>query len=164
MKPVARNFVMINELKIPIGECIDGNVRVIPDIKEREEYCKCFIDKITSDLRLKKKYQNHLINNKVTYVFKEVQSSQEFLDLGIKDCIFVVEMKWTDILVKSMKRNWKKELEGTELELTNNIDVYCDCLLDEFQKYPLEEIKQEGYLESEKAINIFEKCRSKSLK
>jgi len=142
-KVVPSNFVEINGLKIPLGKCIDGNRRIIPDEKEREEYCRCFIEKITNEPELKSKYQKKLEDDKVNDVFKEIQSSSKFLELGIEDCMSSVKMKWTDNIANSMKRNWEKELIGTEFESTNDIEKYCDCLVDEYRKFPLDKIMED---------------------
>ena len=163
-KVVPSNFVEINGLRIPLGKCIEGNRRIIPDAKEREEYCKCFIEKITNEPELKSKYQEKLENDKVNDVFKEIQTSPRFLELGIEDCMTSIKMKWTDYLANSMKRNWKKELVETEFEETNDIDKYCDCLLDEYRQYPLDKIIEDGFTESKEALEIDEKCTKQSKK
>ncbi len=163
-KVVPSNFVEINGLKIPLGKCIDGNRRIIPNEKEREEYCKCFIEKITNEPELKSKYQKKLENDKVNDVFKEIQSSPKFLELGIEDCMSSIKMKWTDNIANSMKRNWKKELVGTEFETTNDIEKYCDCLVDEYRKFPLDKIMEDGFAESKEAVEIDDKCTKQSKK
>jgi hypothetical protein len=163
-KVVPSNFVKINGLKIPIGQCIDGNRRIIPDEKEREEYCKCFIEKITNEPELKSKYQKKLEDGKINDVFKEVQSSPKFLELGIEDCISSINMKWTDNIANSMKSNLEKELIGTEFEATINIENYCDCLVDEYRNFPLDKIMEDGFSESQEAIEIQEKCVKQSEK
>ncbi|SMC87880.1 hypothetical protein [Cellulophaga tyrosinoxydans] len=163
-KIIPSNFVVINGIKVPLGKCIDGNRRIIPDEKEREEYCKCFIEKITNQPELKSKYQKKLEDDKVNDVFKEIQSSPKFLELDIEDCMSSIKMKWTDNIANSMKRNWKKELIGTEFESTNDIEKYCDCLVDEYRKFPLEKIMEDGFAESKEAVEIDEKCTKQSEK
>jgi len=158
------HILEINGLKVPLGKCIEGNRRIIPDEKEREEYCKCFIEKITNDTQLKSKYQEQLETNKVNEVFEEIQESPKFQDLGIEDCMTSVQMKWSDNLANSMKQNWKMELSGTEFENTNDIDKYCDCLIEEYRQFPLDEIMEDDFAESQKASEIDEKCRKQSEK
>ncbi|TVZ51674.1 hypothetical protein [Dokdonia sp. Hel_I_53] len=161
---VPKNFVTINGLKIPLGKCIDGNVRVIPNEEERKEYCECYVEKITNDPELKAKYQLKLEGDKANDVFKEIQSSPKFLELGIDECLNSVSMKWTDNVAKSMKENWIKELTGTEFETTNNINEYCDCLIDAYREYPMNKIMTDKFLESQEAIGIDEKCTELSRK
>ena len=163
-KVVPSNFVEINGIKIPLGKCIDGNRRIIPDEKEREKYCKCFIEKITNEPELKSKYQKKLEDDKVNDVFKEIQSSPKFLELGIEDCMSSIKMKWTDNIANLMKRNWEKELVGTEFETTNDIEKYCNCLVDEYRKFPLDKIMEDGFAESKEAGEIDDKCTKQSEK
>lgn len=161
---VPKNFVEINGLKIPLGKCIDGNRRVIPDKKEREEYCKCFIEKIINTPELKSKYKTKLENDRINHVFKEIQDSPEFQELGIEECMTSIKMRWTDNIANSMKRNWKKELEGTDFEETNYLEKYCDCLIEEYRRFPLDSVLKESFLESKIALEIDEKCTEESKK
>lgn len=156
------HIVEINGLKVPLGKCIDGNRRIIADEKEREEYCKCFIEKITNESELKLKYQEKLENDNVNAVFEEIQGSPKFLELGIKDCMSTIKMKWTDDLANSMKRNWKNQLVGTEFEETYDVEKYCDCLIDGYRKFPLDKIMADEFSESKEALDIDEKCLTES--
>ncbi len=49
----------------------------------------------------------------------------------MEDCLSDLGIQWTDNLANSLKKNWKKELAGTEFDKTNNLDIYCDCLVKE---------------------------------
>jgi len=163
-KVVPSDFVEINGLQIPLGDCIDGSRRIIPDEMERENYCKCFIEKITDDPVLKSKYKEKLKNNEAASVIKEVQSNPGFIELGIENCLKAVKMKWTDNIANSMKRNWKKELIGTEFEITNDVDKYCDCVIDEYQKFPLDKIMEDEFSQSKEALEIDQRCSKQSEK
>ena len=155
---VPKNFVEINGLKVPIGKCIDGNRRLISDKKKREDYCKCFVEKITAVPEFKEKYQDQLESDKIMEVFKDVQNDPKYLDLRIEECFELAQMEWTDELAEAMKRNWKKELTGTEFEQTNDIEKYSDCLIEKYRKFPFQEIMSDGFAESEEAIAIDEEC------
>ncbi len=158
------HFIKINGLEIPLGNCIIGNKNIIPDLEERKEYCKCFVEKITNQPELRQKFKNQLENNKVLDVIQDVYSKPSYSYLKIEDCIKSIEMKWTDKLVNSMKSNWKKQLTGTEFEETNDIDLYCDCLADEYQKFPLDVVTKDNFFESDKASDIMDKCSDQSIR
>ena len=161
---VPSNFVEINGLEIPLGKCIDGNRRIIPDRKEREQYCTCFAEKILNDSTLNSKYRTKLRNDDFLKVIVEIQKSQVFLEHGFENCMTSVKMEWTDNLASSMKENLKKQLIGTEFEETNNIDKFCSCLIKTYRKYPLNKIMEDGFSESEVSIEIDEKCTKESKK
>jgi hypothetical protein len=63
-----------------------------------------------------------------------------------------------------MKNNWKKELVGTELDQTNDIDKYCNCLIREFRAYPLIEVMKDEFSETTDSALIREKCINESKK
>lgn len=161
---IPKNFVTINGLKIPLGKCINGNRNLIPNEQERKEYCKCFVEKITNDAELKSKYRVELEGDKVNDVFKKIQLSSKFDELKIEECINSVSVEWTNNVAESMKKNWILELTGTEFEATNNINEYCDCLIDEYRKLPLNKIMTDKFIESQEAVEIDEKCTKISLK
>lgn len=161
-KTAPSRFVEINGLKIPLGKCIEGNRRIIPDEKDREGYCKCIIEKITNDPELKLKYQEKLKNDKFNDVFKDIQTNTKFKDLDFEVCMSSITMKWTDNIANSMKENLVNELIGTEFEGTNNIDKYCDCLINEYRKFPLNKILEDKFIESKEATEIDEKCLKQS--
>ena len=163
-KIIPSNFVEIDGIKVPLGKCIDGNRRIIPDEKEREEYCKCFAEKVLNDSTLKSKYKTKLENDDFLKVIAEIQKSQIFLELGFENCMKSVKIEWTNNLANSMKENWKKQLIGTEFEQTNDIDKYCGCLIKEYRKYPLNKIMEDGFSESKESIEIDEKCTKESEK
>ncbi len=163
-KPTPSHFAIINGIKVPLGKCINGNVKVIPDLKEREVYCECFVEKITNEPDLKLKFQSKLENDRIDEVFKEIQTSSTYLELRIEDCLASIKIEWTDEVVKGMKQSIKKELYGSGFETTNNFDTYCDCLTDEYRKYPLNNIMADDFYESQLAIEIDEKCTKASLK
>lgn len=163
-KVIPSNFAEINGIKVPLGKCIDGNRRIIPDEKEREVYCRCFAEKVLNDSFLKSKYRNKLENDDFLKVIAEIQRSQIFLELGFENCMKSVKMEWTDNLANSMKENWEKELIGTEFEQTNDIDKYCGCLIKEYRKYPLNKIMEDGFSGSKESIEVDEKCAKESEK
>ena len=161
-KVVPSNFVEINELKVPLGKCIHGTRRLLPDENKRADYCKCLVEKITTIPELKEKYKELLEGNKVLDVLADVQNDPKYLDLRIESCFQVAQMEWTDELAAGMKRNWEKEFSGTEFEQTNDIDKYCNCLIEKYRLYPLNEILSDEFVKSEKALKIEEECTTAS--
>jgi len=162
--PTPTNFVVINGIRVPLGECINGSIKSIPDLKDRHYFCECFVEKITNDPELKSKFQSKLEHNKVGEVFTEIQNSPKFLELGIEDCMSSIQFEWTDVIVEEMKQTWKNELSSSEFEITNDIDKYCDCLADEYRKYPIERIMEDNFYESELAVRLDKKCSENTLK
>ena len=161
---IPSNFLVINGLKIPMNKCIDGSVKIVPNEKERKEYCKCLAEKITNDSDLKEKYKKDLEKGQLDKVFKELQSTDKFAQLDIESCMTSIEIKWTKSLANTMKENWKRELIGTTFEQSNDIDKFCNCLISEYQKHPINEIMKDGFYESDIALSINEKCMNNSLR
>ncbi|MGY6650360.1 hypothetical protein [Wenyingzhuangia sp. IMCC45574] len=158
------DIVEINGEKIPLGKCIEGNRRLIKDKNEAFQYCKCIAEKILSDSILGPKHIDDLKNNHPEVAFSELKNKDIIERLKPGECLENVEAQWTPLVVEGMKKNFKSQLVDTEFETTNDIDRYCDCLLSEFQKFPTDTIKKEGFYSSSLFYEINAKCDSVSSK
>ena len=161
---VPSDFMVVNGVKVPLNKCVDGSRRMIPDKDERIKYCHCLTEKITADSTLITKYQSKLESGRIDDILTDLQNPENFIELNLENCFNKVEIKWTDNLIQSMKENWKKELIDTDFEETNNIDEYCDCLINEYKNHPLGKIIEDGFNESEIGISIDSICTEKSKK
>ncbi|MEM6894620.1 MAG: hypothetical protein AAF554_13090 [Bacteroidota bacterium] len=160
---VPSNFVTINGLKVPLNKCIDGNERLISDETRREEFCKCFVEKLTDNPELKMRFKKKLESGRLIQVFNEIQNDSIFLGLGIDNC-YGQNMEWTTRLAELMKKKWKEELTGTEFEKSNDLDKYCNCLIDGYKEFPFEEVIGDDFANSPEAVSIDEKCTELSKK
>ena len=149
------NYKLVNNIRIPLSRCINGSERIIPDVESREKYCFCLAEKITADSSLKNKYKNELQKGQLDKILNELQEEGTFDKIGLENCFSKVEMTWTDNLANSMKANLKSELEGTDFEQTNDIDIYCSCLIKEYRKNPLSKIMEDDFYESELACLLY---------
>ena len=143
---------------------MDGNRRMIKNVNDRKEFCKCIFDKVLKDDALKLKYQEKLLKDMASDIFKELEKSPNYYELKLDDCMKAVKMSWTDKIAKSTKERWKRELAGTEFSATNDVEKYCDCLEVEYRKYPLDRIMDEEFLESEVVEKINQACTKLSNK
>jgi hypothetical protein len=158
------DFVIINDIKIPLNKCIDGSIRIIPNEKDRIEYCTCLAEKLTSEATIKQEYKAEFEKGRLDYVMLKTQHKELFFNLGIENCMNSIKFVFTESLGNSLKKNWKRELEGTAFEISNDLDNYCDCLITEYRKLPSGKIMKEGFLESEEGIALEKKCSNSSLK
>lgn len=161
-KEAPSDFVMIHGIKVPMGKCIEGNRKIIPDIAERRTYCTCFAEKVLNDAALRSKYGEQLADDNFLEVISAIQKTPAFAEIGFEKCIQSVKMIWTAKIAQSIKNTWKKELAGTEFESTHNIDVYCDCMIREYRKYPLHKAMEDEFLEGPKAAEIDELCTNEA--
>lgn len=158
------NFKLVNGISIPMNKCIDEGRTIISKEEDRLKYCLCLAKKITSDSFLKDKYIVDLQKGRLVKIFINLQKEEKFIVLGLEKCYSEIEMKWTKNVINTMKANFKKELEGTDFEQTNDTEVYCNCLINEFQKHSLGKIIANEFQESELAISIENHCTEKSKK
>lgn len=158
------HFVEVGSKKIPLGQCIQGSVRMIKNPEDREIYCQCLADKLSNDTVLKIKYQKRLEKGELLQVLQELKDNEQYLDMKFEECMSSVKMTWTDVMARSAKAELKASLVGSEFEQTNNLDLYCDCLIEEYRKYPFDSIQSETFMVSETAIDIDNRCTQISTK
>jgi hypothetical protein len=81
-----------------------------------------------------------------------------------KNEIKVNSQEWTKEMENSLKNVLLKRLQGTYFEQTNDINKYCDCLVDSLKKYPIDIVMSGKIRETEDFIRIEYNCQNLSLK
>ncbi len=159
-------IININGMNISIGGCMKGSKRIVPDENERREYCSCLATELTSSKEVLQKYNTELANGRIEYIVSDMDKNGLLDSLEIERCFDFqnLNMRWTSSLKNRLKSLWTEQLTGTEFETTNDIEKYCDCVLNEYQKYPISEIFNDEFNNSELYESIEEKCIEESLK
>lgn len=159
-----KNIVEINGMKIPLDRCIYGNKRIIPDLTARQEYCYCLAEKMVNSEMLVAKHEEDLKKGNLDFVFKDKSNSELLIELDIASCMAGSELQWTDKVASSMKSTMMNDLILTEFAETNNIEEYCNCVLKEYRKLPLQNILDSNFYNTDQALAIDEKCTELSKK
>ena len=159
---IPTNIVEINGFKIAIDDIDKGSRNLFPNDEEREEYCLCIAEKLAYCEEITTKYKNELEHGYLDKVITEVQNEDFFLELGIEDCMLNSNMEWTDNFADSMVKTWKDELVGSDFENTNNVDVYCNCMIELYRQQSLSFILSDEFMESEFARNTDALCTETS--
>jgi len=62
-------------------------------------------------------------------------------------------------MAEGMKKKMKQELAGSAIEKTNDVDKYCDCMINSLQTdFTVKEIMQPNFNETIKYQTVLEKC------
>ncbi len=146
---IPKNIVEINGYKIAIDDIDRGSKNLFPDAEDREEYCLCIAEKLAYCEEITSKYKNELERGELDKIMTEVQNKDFFLELGIDECMMNSNIVWTDNFANGMVRTWKQELIGSDFENTNDVDIYCNCLIELYKQQPLNFILSDGFMESE---------------
>jgi hypothetical protein len=75
-----------------------------------------------------------------------------------------IDISWSTEIKSEAKKIWKQELDNSDFSKTNDVEKYCDCLLNEFEKFPSSEALSENFLLTEKGSLIEKNCISESKK
>jgi hypothetical protein len=68
-------------------------------------------------------------------------------------------------MAEEVKKKMKKELVNTEIEKTNDVDKYCDCIIKSIQTdFTVKEFMQADFNETQKYQNLVDKCLAATIK
>jgi hypothetical protein len=152
-------IVKIDGKNVNIAEFMHDTKQLIPDEKQREEYCICMITKLVEDEELYKKYERNFQTGRFNRVIEEVKRSSEFAKYNFSDCLTnVTSVNWTPTFEKSLRINVKIGLKNISKDLNYDLDKYSDCLIEKFKKLPINEFCQPGFLDSPKGKELCVQC------
>jgi hypothetical protein len=149
-------------LELPITACVEVHGRAFGKAIDARAFCKCFLPKFYEDtkgnpemLKLLKEGKWHEINIE----------QQESAALKFQDCFVAAstgdstaKFVMSPRMIEKMKVNMKLQLKGSEIDSTNDLDKYCDCLANSFDDFTAKEIVQGDFIETEKFQKIAENC------
>jgi hypothetical protein len=148
---------------IPIAACVEANRKILGNSVDPVAFCKCLIPKFYQDLKnnpeklklLKEGNWYDLAKDKQEIVAKYFQSCMSQTATNDSTAKFTI----TPRMAAGMKSKMKQELIGSDIEKTNDVDKYCDCMINSLQTdFTIKEIMQENFNETEKYQKTLEKC------
>ena len=151
-----------NAANVPLDNCIKGNQQIIPEPTETKKYCNCLVEKLTSKERLRKQFGEDLKKGNINKVIEIVQGNASFAYLNIDDCLKTVQMAWTKGIADGMVKNWKRDLKAKNFDKTYNLNLYCNCLLNEYKNYSLNKVLEPTFSKSRIGNAIAENCKLKA--
>jgi hypothetical protein len=161
-KPEA-DIISANGVKVNIGPFMNGSRNIIPDEKERRNYCVCVVNRLTMNSKITTRFGAELENGDIDKIMLSVKDYPEFANFNINECMSSVKnFTWTETFEKSTRENLYQQLKNSDLAKTNNIDKYCDCLIQEYKKLPLNKITNPDFYQSLNFLRIDSLCNSKS--
>jgi hypothetical protein len=150
-------------IEIPIKACVEANSKILGNSVDPVAFCKCVLPKFYKDFKddpAKLKLLNEGNFSEISITDKEILATY------FQNCISAsatndstAKLTITPRMRVKMFADMKKEVMQTDLKNTQDVDVYCNCILDGMQTdFTIREIMQEGFKESEKSQALANKC------
>ncbi|HLP39499.1 hypothetical protein [Lacibacter sp.] len=156
-------IVNVNGVNVDIAEFMNGSKKIIPDEKQRRQYCVCVVTKLTADKDLAEKYQTEFESGKFSNIIIEIQNGANTDKYRLQECAgSVTDVQWTPDFEKGVRRNLMKQLSDLQISSTNDINVYCECLVEEYKKVPINELTSGEFHLSLNGMKIDSICNLKS--
>jgi hypothetical protein len=71
----------------------------------------------------------------------------------------------TPRMAEGIKKKMKEELIGSDIEKTNDVDLYCDCIINGIKTdLTAQEILQPNFNETEKYQKVLDRCLNSTMK
>ena len=152
-------------IKIPIAACVEANSKILGKSVDPVLFCKCFIPKFYEDLKNDPAKVKSLRDGDW---YDLARDKQEMVAKYFKNCMeqtttndTTVKFTITPRMATGMKKKMKEELAGSEIEQTQDVDKYCDCIINSLQNdFTIKEVMQENFNETD----IFKKAQEDCLK
>jgi hypothetical protein len=156
-------FVVVSDgTKVPLKACIEANKKIMAKSVDVPLFCECFVPKfyeqIKGDAAAVKAFEerNWFDSKYADFVRTTIKSCFAATATTDSTAKFVV----TPRMAETMKRQMKKTLVGTEIETTNDVDKYCDCVIEGIgEEFTTKEIMETAWSESEKYGVLIDKCQ-----
>ena len=142
---------------------MNGTKRIIPDKNERRDYCICMITKLSSDKNIVNKFSNELKTGKIDKIIMSLRYDTILGKLKLNECMnSISNFNWTPTFEKGTRDNIIAQFKQSEYANTNDINKYCDCIINEYKKLPIKDITNSEFNQSKKAYEIDSLCYLKS--
>jgi hypothetical protein len=155
--------VTVEGVEIPIAACVEANSKILGKSVDPVAFCKCFIPKFYQDLKHDPEKLKLL---KEGNWYDLAKDKQEIVTKYFESCLgqtatndSIAKFAITPRMAEGMKKKMKRELIGSDIEKTNDINKYCDCMINSLQTdFTIKEIMQENFQQTEKYEKVQDKC------
>src|SRR5215203_435149 len=156
-------IVLDNGVEIPIKGCVEANTKILGNSVDPVAFCKCLIPKLYDDVKNDPKKLKLL---KEGNWFDLPKDKQELVVEYFQDCMnetatddSTARFTITPRMADGMKKKMLQELRGSEIEQTNDVDKYSDCIINSLQTdFTVKEVMQDDFNETEKYKQVVARC------
>lgn len=161
---IPTDFVEINGVKISLSNCVKGTGSMISTEELKRESCKCLAEKLSENELVKTEFIRELERGKFVTIINHLKEKNLLNNIELQDCFVEANATWTPKLISSVRKEIMNINVDTDFENTNDLDKYCDCVIEEFKKRPFSEVVSNEFQNGEEIIEIMNNCVLKSEK
>ena len=160
---VGDTITVDKDVEIPIKACVEVNTKILGNSVDPVAFCKCLLPKFYEDLKNDPEKLKLLKEGNWYDLSKD---KQELVIKYYQECISqtatndsTAKLTITPRMAEGMKKKMKQDLIGSDIEKTNDVDKYCDCMINSLQTdFTAKEIMQTNFNETEKYQKVLDKC------
>src|SRR4030095_8052501 len=127
-------------------------------------FCKCLLPNLYRDLKNDPE-KLKLVKGEGSW-YDLAKDKQEIMNQYFQSCLMqtatndsTAKLSITPRMAEQMKKKMRQELIGSDIEKTNDLDKYCECMINSLQTdFTVKEIMQDNFNETEKYQRVVAKC------
>ena len=151
-------------VELPIAPCVHVYSKVLGSSVDPVAFCKCLLPKFYEDVKNDPEKLRALKGEGSWYDL--AKDKQEVMNQYFQSCMMQTatndssaKLIITPRMAEGIKKKMKAELIGSDIEKTNDLDKYCDCMVNSLQTdFTVKEIMQDNFNETEKYQRVIAKC------
>jgi hypothetical protein len=124
-----KHLVEVNGMSIPIDDCLVGSKEMLPDVKERTEFCSCMANNIGSSDDLAKDQRARLERGHMDAVIADIMKGEDPLKEVLAKCFDQKNLVVTDGIVESAREQCLVRMQADTAYKLYDIEKYCDCAM-----------------------------------
>lgn len=153
-----------NGINIPLDRCVDAFRKHIG--LEAEEFCNCIAVNMANNSYAVEHYQLDLMNGSFLRIISNYKDKGELDKIGVQDCFDRMKYNqfWNEESEVEIKALLKSQVQGTYLEEVNDLNKYCECLIDSLKTFPIDLMISGEFRMTENYIRMEYNCKQTSRK
>lgn len=153
-----------NNYSVPLGQFIESNKLLIPEFEQRKEFCICITKKLIDNDVARLIFEKELKTGNIFTIVNDIRDNPVFATIDLTSCFSYLELKWTKNMIESSRNQLREHMTSSDFAETNDIEKLCDCMMDNYIKFPVIELFKSSYIGSEKIDSINSMCIERTTK
>lgn len=132
-----KHVIEVNNMQIPLDECINGSIGLTKDTAERMAFCTCMATALSNYDTLTAPQLRALEKGHIFQLAEDLKTNPAFDRAQFATCMVHLQgSRWTAIMKESAKEECLRlfTVEGTDAQY--NAEKYCDCYVSKITSYP----------------------------
>lgn len=133
---IPKHTIEVQGLRIPLDDCIDGNVRVSKNLAERKEFCTCMATLVASYNGLSAEHLRRVARGDFFTVIEELKTDTAFDMSQLSACMAGMHSsQWTETMLNGARKECLRQCTLQGLDESYDTNKFCDCWMEKIRPF-----------------------------